>query len=69
MPLFGRLVPSVHVDATSVRDSVSFAIPKKPEPPLLDAKARKPNVGLFVGKVDTVAKEKFNLDPMMGLTP
>ena len=69
IPLFGMPPPSVHVDATSVRYSVSSAMPKQPTTPLLDAEAGKPNAGVFMGKADAVAKGKFILDPMIGSTP
>ena len=67
--LFGMLPPSVHVDVASVRDSVSSAMPRQSAPPLLDAKARKPDAELFAGKADVAAKGKFILDPMVGLAP
>ena len=52
--------PFVHINATSVKDSVTSAMPKQAAPPSLDAKAR---------KADAATKGKFILDPMVGSTP
>ena len=69
IPLFGVPSPLVHVDAMSVRDSVSSAMPRQPAAPLLDAEAGKADAGLSVGKAHAATKEKFILDPMVGTTP
>ena len=69
IPLFGVPPPSVHVDAMSVRDSVSSAVPRQLAAPLLGAEAGKADAGLSAGKADAAAKGKFILDPMVGTAP
>ena len=69
IPLFGRPPPLVHVDAASVRDSVSFVVPRQLAAPLLNAKAGNADGGLSTGKADAAAKGKFIPDPMVGTAP
>ena len=68
IPLFG-IPPKVPVvffgtfDDASVRDSVSFVVPRQSASPMQEA--GKPTEGLFIGKENAATKGKF-LDPMVG---
>ena len=71
IPLFGipskaPVVSFWTLDDASVRDSVSFAMPRQLSPPMQDA--AKPTKGLFARKATPVEKGKF-LDLMVGSPP
>ena len=64
-----HMVPSMYVDVVSMKDLVNSFVPKQLAPPIINAKAKKPNLGVFRGKANAAAKGKFILDPLIGWTP